>query len=335
MKKKLYGWKGFNINQKGELYCRNKKYTLGEIAEQTGKLEICNNGLHFCWNLANVMDFYNFANSDVVIGKVEILGDVVDNDDKTKSCTNKLKVVRLYKTKKQLMDMSNNGSNNTGYCNTGNCNTGGCNTGNRNTGNRNTGNWNTGDCNTGNRNTGDCNTGDCNTGYCNTGNRNTGNRNTGNRNTGDCNTGDWNTGNCNTGGCNTGNRNTGNRNTGNWNTGDWNSCNFSNGLFNTISPKINLFNKPSNYTMEEFKRTKWYDALTNGIFRLTEWVDWTEEELKEYENRKNSGGRQVPIDFKVACKKWWDTLSDEDREIIQTMPNFDKTIFTDITGIEL
>ena len=265
MKKKLYGWKGFNINRKGELYCRNKKYTLGEIAEQTGKLEICNNGLHFCWNLANVMDFYNFENSDVVIGKVEILGDVVDNDDKTKSCTNKLKVVRLYKTKKQLMDMSNNGSNNTGYCNTG-----------------------------------DCNTGDCNTG---------------NRNTGDCNTGYWNTGDCN--------------------TGDWNSCNFSNGLFNTISPKINLFNKPSNYTMEEFKRTKWYDALTNGIFRLTEWVDWTEEELKEYENRKNNGGRQVPIDFKVACKKWWDTLSDEDREIIQTMPNFDKTIFTDITGIEL
>ena len=285
MKKKLYGWKGFNINRKGELYCRNKKYTLGEIAEQTGKLEICNNGLHFCWNLANVMDFYNFANSDVVIGKVEILGDVVDNDDKTKSCTNKLKVVRLYKTKKQLMDMSNNGSNNTGYCNTGN---------------RNTGNSNTGDCNTGDWNTGDWNTG--------------------NWNTGNCNTGYWNTGNCNTGDCNTGN---------------WNSCNFSNGLFNTISPKINLFNKPSNYTMEEFKRTKWYDALTNGIFRLTEWVDWTEEELKEYENRKNSGGRQVPIDFKVACKKWWDTLSDEDREIIQTMPNFDKTIFTDITGIEL
>ena len=300
MKKKLYGWKGFNINRKGELYCRNKKYTLGEIAEQTGKLEICNNGLHFCWNLANVMDFYNFANSDVVIGKVEILGDVVDNDDKTKSCTNKLKVVRLYKTKKQLMDMSNNGSNNTGYCNTGN----------RNTGNSNTGDCNTGDCNTGNRNTGDCNTGDWNTGDWNTGNWNTGN----------CNTGYWNTGNCNTGDCNTGN---------------WNSCNFSNGLFNTISPKINLFNKPSNYTMEEFKRTKWYDALTNGIFRLTEWVDWTEEELKEYENRKNSGGRQVPIDFKVACKKWWDTLSDEDREIIQTMPNFDKTIFTDITGIEL
>ena len=300
MKKKLYGWKGFNINRKGELYCRNKKYTLGEIAEQTGKLEICNNGLHFCWNLANVMDFYNFANSDVVIGKVEILGDVVDNDDKTKSCTNKLKVVRLYKTKKQLMDMSNNGSNNTGYCNTGDCNTGDCNTGNSNTGNR---------------NTGDCNTGDCNTGYCNTG--------------------DSNTGDSNTGYCNTGDRNTGNRNTGDCNTGDWNSCNFSNGLFNTISPKINLFNKPSNYTMEEFKRRKWYDALTNGIFRLTEWVDWTEEELKEYENRKNSGGRQVPIDFKVACKKWWDTLSDEDREIIQTMPNFDKTIFTDITGIEL
>ena len=290
MKKKLYGWKGFNINRKGELYCLNKKYTLGEIAEQTGKLEICNNGLHFCWNLANVMDFYNFANSDVVIGKVEILGDVVDNDDKTKSCTNKLKVVRLYKTKKQLMDMSNNGSNNTGYCNTGNRNTG-----DSNTGDSNTGDWNTGYCNTGYWNTGDSNTGDSNTGYCNTGY--------------------W--------------------NTGNSNTGDWNSCNFSNGLFNTISPKINLFNKPSNYTMEEFKRTKWYDALTNGIFRLTEWVDWTEEELKEYENRKNNGGRQVPIDFKVACKKWWDTLSDEDREIIQTMPNFDKTIFTDITGIEL
>ena len=321
---KKYGYKGFNIKTDGTIYCAPNRgyqeYKINEIVEINGELELCKNGIHFCWNLNDVYDFYNFNHDNIIVGKVEILGKTINDENNKKSCTNKIKLVRLYPTKKQLMKKSNSGANNTGYCNTGDRNTGDRNTGDCNTGDINTGNYNTGD-----RNTGDRNTGDRNTGYCNTGDINTGNYNTGYCNTGDINTGNY----------NTGNRNTGNYNTGDRNTGYWNSCNYSNGLFNTISPKISLFNKPTIYTMEEFKRTKWYNSLTNGDFNLTKWIPYTEEEMKNDEDKRKTGGRTIAVNYKDACKEWWESLNKLDQDIIKTIPNFDADIFEEITGIKI
>ena len=56
------------------------------------------------------------------------------------------------------------------------------------------------------------------------------------------NTGKACTGRCNSGDCNSGNRN----------SGDWNKTSFSNGCFNTVSPKIYMFNKPTNWTLEHW-----------------------------------------------------------------------------------
>lgn len=134
-------YKGFKLNDKNELVCRDMVFRVGETAQVSGRLELCRNGIHFCWNLNDINEYYNLRDS--VICEVEILGDIVNQDDMKKSCTNKLKVVRVL-TKEQVFAISNTGHDNTGYINTGNCNTG-----NRNTGNRNTGNWNTGDWNSG------------------------------------------------------------------------------------------------------------------------------------------------------------------------------------------
>ena len=163
-------YKGFD-ERDGKLYCRDMEFKVGEIAEVEGPLEICSNGIHFCWNLNDVDEYYSLRNH--VICEVEPLGDIIGDTEGKKFCTNRLKVLRIL-TREEVLEISNTGEGNTGYMNTGD--------------------WNTGDCNTGNRNTGDWNTGDWNTGICNTGNRNTGNRNTGDCNTGDWNTGDWNTG---------------------------------------------------------------------------------------------------------------------------------------------
>ena len=144
-------YKGFKVNDNNELVCRDMVFRVGEIAEVSGELELCENGIHFCWNLNDINEYYNLRDS--VICEVEILGDFINHEDMRKSCTNKLRVVRML-TKEEVWKISNTGQDNTGYINTGN----------RNTGDRNTGNRNTGD-----RNTGDCNTGDCNTGNCNSG----------------------------------------------------------------------------------------------------------------------------------------------------------------------
>jgi hypothetical protein len=51
----IKGFKGFDIRMK----CRNKQYTLGELALHDGPIEICQSGLHFCLDLANVFTYYS------------------------------------------------------------------------------------------------------------------------------------------------------------------------------------------------------------------------------------------------------------------------------------
>ena len=101
-----------------------------------------------------------------------------------------------------------------------------------------------------------------------------------------------------TGLCNSGDWNSGNRN-----SGDWNKCSFSNGCFNTTSPKIYLFNKPSEWTYE----------------------DWLNSEARYLLN-------QIPGD---VLEYIWRGLSDRQKAIIIAIPNFDKAIFKEITGIDV
>ena len=166
------------------------------------------------------------------------------------------------------------------------------------------------------------------TGLCNAGDNNTGNRNTGNSNTGNWNTGDRNTGNCNTGNCNT----------GDWNTGDWNKSSFNTGCFNTEEQKIILFNKPSNMTYRE-----WMDSdakyLLNQIPKnVVEWVseeDMTDEEKAAYPTYETTSGYLKVLDESKCGQLWWNGLSDCDKQIIKSIPNFDPDIFYECTGIKV
>ena len=168
---------------------------------------------------------------------------------------------------------------------------------------------------------------DC-TGLCNTGDWNTGNWNTGNRNTG----------NCNTGNCNTGEWNTGNRNTGNWNTGDWNTASYNTGCFNTIEPKIMLFNKPSDMTYRDWLNSDAKYLLNQIPKDVVEWVyeeDMTYEEKAANPTYETTGGYLKVLDESECGQIWWDSLSEYQKNIIKSMPNFDAEIFEQCTGIKV
>ena len=346
---KVKGYKVFNPDWTCSPNGNTKKYTCpGKFEEDITPVR-CGHGMHFCRKASDCFNYYNFDPENKV-AEVIAYGDIVEEGDKC--CTNKLEIVREIPWQ-ELLTIVNTGKGctgleNTGNCNTGNCNTGNWNTGDRNTGNCNTGDWNTGDRNTGNwntgdRNTGDWNTGNRNTGDWNTGNRNTGDWNTGNRNTGDWNTGDWNTGNRNTGDWNTGDWNTGNRNTGDWNTGnrntgDWNTASYNTGCFNTEEQKIMLFNKPSNMTYRE-----WIDSdarcLLNQIPKdVVEWVYeeyMTDEEKAANPTYETTGGYLKVLDESECGQIWWDSLTDDKKNIIKSIPNFDAEIFKQCTGIKV
>ncbi len=167
-------------------------------------------------------------------------------------------------------------------------------------------------------------------------NGNTGLFNTGEKNTGNWNTGNGNTGYKNTGNGNTGNKNTGDGNTGNGNTGYWNTCDGSNGVFCT-KPDMNIriFNLPSKMSLLDFKRSRYYKALCSAPFMLTEWIPYTEEEKKADPEKEMIGGYLKEYTMKEAWANWWENMSEEDKKIVQDIPNFDAKIFKEITGIEV
>jgi hypothetical protein len=141
-----------------------------------------------------------------------------------------------------------------------------------------------------------------------------------------------------TGLCNSGNRNSGNRNSGNWNSGDWNKTNFSNGCFNTVEPKIYLFNKPSEWTYRDWLNSEARYLLNQIPGDVLEYIwldDMTDEEKAAYPEAETTGGYLKVLDNSECAVIWWRGLSDRQKNIIAAIPNFDKAIFKEITGIDV
>ena len=151
------------------------------------------------------------------------------------------------------------------------------------------------------------------TGLCNSGNRNSGNRNSG-----DC--------------------NSGNRNSGDCNSGDWNKTCFSNGCFNTESPKIFLFNKPSDWTYQDWLNSDARYILMDCPSNVLEWVwddDMTDEEKEQHPEYSVTGGFLKHTQQGAERQMWWNNLSDENKNTVMQLPNFDELIFEEITGINV
>ena len=182
------------------------------------------------------------------------------------------------------------------------------------------------------------NTGKACTGRCNSGDQNSGDQNSGNQNSGNWNSGNWNSGNQNSGDWNSGDWNSGDWNSGDWNSGDWNATSFSNGCFNTVSPKIYMFNKPTDWTFE-----RWFNCRARRLLNdiddcQLEYVylsAMTDEEKAAHPEAETTGGYLKERTTADNAWKWWAGLSAADRNVILSLPNFDAAIFREITGIDV
>ena len=300
----IKGFKVFNPDWTCSPNGNTKQYTCpGKFEEDVTPVR-CGQGMHFCKVAADCFNYYSF-NPDNHVAEVAAYGEVVEEGDKC--ATNKLEIIREIPWA-ELLEMVNTGKGCAGLCNSGDCNSG----------NRNSGDCNSGDCNSGNRNSGDCNSGNRNSGNCNSGDWNSGNRNSGNRNSGDWNSGDW--------------------NSGNWNSGDWNNTNFSNGCFNTVEPTIHLFNKPSSWTYRDWLNSEARYLMNQIQGDILEWVylsDMTDEEKAEHPEAETTGGYLKELDNSECAVIWWRSLNQRQKNVIMAIPNFDKAIFKEITGIDV
>ena len=300
--------KGFKVFNP-DWTCKNKQYGCPGRFEEDVTPSVCNEGMHFCKKAADCFNYYRFDPENKV-AEVVAYGTVAE--DRDKCCTDKLEIVREIPWA-EVLEIVNMGKGCTGLCNSGNRNSGNWNSGNRNSGNCNSGNWNSGNCNSG-----DCNSGNRNSGNWNSGNCNSGNRNSGDRNSGNWNSGDWNSGDCN--------------------SGDWNKCGFSNGCFNTKKTKIYLFNKPSEWTYEDWLNNEARYLLNQIPGDVLEYIwlsDMTDKEKAAHPEAETTGGYLKILDNSECAVIWWRGLSDVQKAIITAIPNFDKAIFKEITGIDV
>ena len=324
--RKMKGYKAFDK----DLKCRGMQYEIGQTYEIEHEPVPCEVGYHFCKSIADCYNYYPM-NENTRICEVTALGDV-KTDDNIKYCTNKIKIGREVKKPREK---SNTSLSSSGYCNSGDCNSGNCNSGDRNSGNSNSGGRNSGNRNSGYWNSGYCNSGYCNSGDCNSGDRNSGYCNSGNWNSGDCNSGDRNSGNWNSGDCNSGDRNSGDRNSGNWNSGNWNS-----GIFCTAkTPTIRIFDKDSNWTIDDWLYSDAKDVMDQCPYPYSDFIPaekMSDAEKDNHPEHKTIGGYVKVISVTQEDKqKWWDELTDEERQSVLDLPNFDSNKFYECTGIRI
>lgn len=138
-------------------------------------------------------------------------------------------------------------------------------------------------------------------------------------------------------GC-TGLCNSGNRNSGDCNSGNRNKCSFSNGCFNTVSPKIYLFNKPSEWTYQDWLNSEaryLLNQIPGDVLEYIYFSDMTDEEKAAHPEAETTGGYLKILDNSECAVIWWRGLSDRQKAVITAIPNFDKAIFKEITGIDV
>ena len=169
----------------------------------------------------------------------------------------------------------------------------------------------------------------------------TGIGNSGSCNAGDYNAGDYNAGDYNVEDYNTGNSNSGICNSGNCNSGSWNTTDYSNGCFNTVQQRIFLFNKLSDWTMKDWRsskaRTILYDMMVSPIQKIDE-KDMTDKEKEEHPEYQTTGFYLKKLSLEEIAEerqKCWNELSQEQKDIVMAIPNFDKEIFKETTGIDV
>ena len=334
--------KGYKIFESNWSY-NNFEYMLGGCYESDEKPIAFQKGHHFYKKLSDCFAYY-LLDKEYRVAEITAYGDIDSEEDQY--YTNKIKiekelswyeVFRMLNLNKSSIDLNSKNNNlrsktvgpnhnNTGCYNSG-CGNSGCyNKGQDNSGNHNYGGFNSGDYNHGDYNSGQYSKGDKNTGYTNNGLGNTGSYNNG-----AWNTGFW----------NIGNNNSGSQNCGDFNSGDWNNTNYSNGCFNTIESKMYLFNKLSDWTYSDWIKSE-IGVILNSITQSpVVWIKkskMTDEEKQQYPEYRKTGGYLKVLskeDIFQQQQKNWNQLTQDQKEKIMSIPNFDKSIFKKITGIDI
>ena len=105
----------------------------------------------------------------------------------------------------------------------------------------------------------------------------------------------------------------------------------------TEEQKIMLFNKPTDWTYSDWLKSNARSLLNQIPRNVVEWIctqDMTDEEKEAHPSYETTGGYLKVLNESECGQIWWDGLSDQQKDIIMALPNFDPEIFEQCTGIK-
>lgn len=116
-----------------------------------------------------------------------------------------------------------------------------------------------------------------------------------------------------------------------WNSGNWNS-----GYCNTTEPTIRLFDHQTDITFSDFRNSRVYNLLCHIpsdclTWKYSEYM--TDDEKATHPEHETTGGFLYLE--KSDRQAWWESLSDESKAAITSMPYFDAEKFFICTGIKV
>ena len=124
-------------------------------------------------------------------------------------------------------------------------------------------------------------------------------------------------------------------NSGNCNSGNWNS-----GVFCTAkTPTIRIFDKNSEWTIADWLYSDAKGVMDQCPYPYSDFIPaekMSDAEKDNHPEHKTIGGYVKVISVTQEDKqKWWDELTDEERQCVLDLPNFDSDKFYECTGIRV
>ena len=120
------------------------------------------------------------------------------------------------------------------------------------------------------------------------------------------------------------------------NSGNWNSGNRNSGYCNTTEPTVRLFDHQTDITFSDFRQSRAYGLLCSMpsdclTWKYSEYM--TDDEKAAHPEHETTGGFLYLE--KADRQAWWESLSDESKAAITSMPYFDADKFYKCTNIRV
>ena len=120
------------------------------------------------------------------------------------------------------------------------------------------------------------------------------------------------------------------------NSGNWNSGNRNSGYCNTTEPTVRLFDHQTDITFSDFKLSRAYGLLCHIpsdclTWKYSEYM--TDDEKATHPEHETTGGFLYLQ--KADRQAWWESLSDDSKAAITSMPYFDADKFYKCTNIRV